>query len=87
VKESVQDAFLNHLRTNKVPVTIFLMNGIKLQGIIDSFDNFSVVLRRERHSQLLYKGTISTITPLSRVQLFEDEGRPERSSRTLSLRY
>jgi host factor-I protein len=55
--QNVQDVFLNYLRKNKVPITVFLMNGIKLQGIIDWFDRFSVVLR---HSQLVYKSTIST---------------------------
>ena len=85
--QPVQEVFLNHLRANKVPVTVFLMNGIRLQGVVDSFDNFSVMLRRDRHSQIVYKGTISTIVPLTRVQLFEDEASPQRSSRTLSLRY
>ena len=58
--QNVQDVFLNYLRKNKVPITVFLMNGIKLQGIIDWFGRFSVVLRRDRHSQLVYKSTIST---------------------------
>ena len=53
--QNVQDVFLGHLRARKMPVTVFLLNGVKLQGIIDSFDRFSVVLRRDRHSQLVYK--------------------------------
>ena len=53
--QTVQDVFLTHLRERKTPVTIFLMNGIKLQGTVDWFDKFSVVLRRDRHSQLVYK--------------------------------
>ena len=69
-----------------MPVTIFLMNGIKLQGIIDWFDNFSVVLRRDRQSQLVYKSTISTIVPMMAVQLFDGERSPPQGKATLSLR-
>ena len=61
--QNVQDVFLNHLRKNKTPVTIFLVNGVKLQGIVTWFDNFSVLLRRDGHSQLVYKHAISTIMP------------------------
>jgi host factor-I protein len=71
--QSVQDVFLNALRKQKIPVTIFLVNGVKLQGIITWFDNFSVLLRREAHSQLVYKHAISTIMPATPVQLFEAE--------------
>jgi host factor-I protein len=85
--QTVQEAFLGHLRDNRVPTTVFLINGIKLQGVIDEFDKFSVVLRRDRHSQLILKGTISTIMPMMRVDLFEEEPSPPRSGRTLSLRY
>ena len=69
--QNVQDVFLNHLRKNKTPVTIFLVNGVKLQGIVTWFDNFSVLLRRDGHSQLVYKHAISTIMPGHPVQLFE----------------
>jgi host factor-I protein len=77
--QNVQDVFLNHVRKNKTPVTIFLVNGVKLQGVISWFDNFSVLLRRDAHSQLVYKHAISTIMPAAPVQLFEtaregDEG-------------
>ena len=78
--QNVQDVFLNHIRKNKVPVTIFLVNGVKLQGIVTWFDNFSVLLRRDAHSQLVYKHAISTIMPASPVQLFEgsrEEGQEE----------
>ena len=61
--QNVQDVFLNHIRKNKVPVTVFLVNGVKLQGIITWFDNFSVLLRRDAHSQLVYKHAISTVMP------------------------
>ncbi len=69
--QNVQDVFLNHIRKNKVPVTIFLVNGVKLQGIVTWFDNFSVLLRRDAHSQLVYKHAISTVMPSTPVQLFE----------------
>ena len=69
--QSVQDVFLNNIRKNKMPVTIFLVNGVKLQGIVTWFDNFSVLLRREAHSQLVYKHAISTIMPAGPLQLFE----------------
>lgn len=69
--QNVQDVFLNHIRKNKVPVTIFLVNGVKLQGIVTWFDNFSVLLRRDAHSQLVYKHAISTVMPATPVQLFD----------------
>ena len=59
----LQDAFLNLLRKNKVPVTMFLVKGVKLQGIVTWFDNFSVLLRRDGQSQLVYKHSISTVMP------------------------
>lgn len=74
---NLQDTFLNHLRKNKVPVTIFLMNGVKLQGIITWFDNFCVLLRRDAHSQLVYKHAISTVMPATPVQLFDGGGRDD----------
>jgi host factor-I protein len=61
--QNVQDVFLNHVRKSKTPVTIFLVNGVKLQGIITWFDNFSVLLRRDGHTQLVYKHAISTVMP------------------------
>ena len=69
--QNVQDVFLNHVRRNKTPVTIFLVNGVKLQGIITWFDNFCVLLRRDAHSQLVYKHAISTIMPAHPVALFD----------------
>ena len=69
--QNVQDVFLNHVRKNKLPVTVFLVNGVKLQGIITWFDNFSVLLRRDAHSQLVYKHAISTVMPAQPVQLFD----------------
>jgi len=69
--QNVQDVFLNHVRKNKVPVTIFLVNGVKLQGMITWFDNFCVLLRRDGQSQLVYKHAISTVMPGAPVNLFE----------------
>ena len=72
-KQNLQDSFLNHVRKQKVPVTVFLVNGVKLQGVITWFDNFCVLLRRDGHSQLVYKHAISTVMPSVPVQLFEQE--------------
>ena len=60
---NLQDVFLNALRRSKTPVTMFLVKGVKLQGIITWFDNFSVLLRRDGQAQLIYKHAISTIMP------------------------
>ncbi len=70
---SLQDTFLNNVRKNKVPLTVFLVNGVKLQGIVTWFDNFCVLLRRDGHSQLVYKHAISTIMPSQPIQLSEGE--------------
>ena len=59
--ENLQETFLNQIRKEKSSVTIFLINGVKLQGIITWFDNFSVLLRRDGHTQLVYKHAISTV--------------------------
>jgi len=71
--QNLQDAFLNTVRKNKAPLTIFLVNGVKLQGIVTWFDNFCLLLRRDGHSQLVYKHAISTIMPAQPIQLFEAE--------------
>ncbi len=68
---NLQDMFLNNLRRGKIPVTMFLVKGVKLQGVITWFDNFSVLLRRDAHSQLVYKHAISTVMPAHPIQLFE----------------
>ena len=69
--QNVQDVFLNHVRKSKTPVTVFRVNGVKLQGIITWFDNFSVLLRRDGHTPLVYKHAISTVMPGSPIQLFD----------------
>ena len=76
-KQNLQDTFLNSVRKSKTPLTIFLVNGVKLQGVVTWFDNFCVLLRRDGQSQLVYKHAISTIMPAQPVQLYEqgaDEG-------------
>ncbi|WP_420145073.1 RNA chaperone Hfq [Sphingobium sp.] len=68
---NLQDIFLNSLRKSKTPVTMFLVKGVKLQGIITWFDNFSVLLRRDGQSQLVYKHAISTVMPAASMDLTE----------------
>ena len=68
---NLQDIFLNYMRKTKTPVTMFLVKGVKLQGIITWFDNFSVLLRRDGHTQLVYKHAISTVMPGAPIQLFD----------------
>lgn len=68
---NVQDVFLNHVRKNKTPLTVFLINGVKLQGVVTWFDSFSMLLRRDGHSQLVYKHAISTVMPQGPIQLFD----------------
>ncbi|MEO0418178.1 MAG: RNA chaperone Hfq [Pseudomonadota bacterium] len=72
---NLQDAFLNLLRRNKTPVTMFLVKGVKLQGIVTWFDNFSILLRRDGQSQLVYKHAISTIMPGASMDARQFEGR------------
>ena len=71
-KQNLQDTFLNAVRKGRSPVTVFLVNGVKLQGNITWFDNFCVLLRRDNQSQLVYKHAISTVMPVTPVQLFEE---------------
>ena len=73
----LQDVFLNYVRKQKLPVTVFLINGVKLQGVITSFDNFCMLLRRDGHSQLVYKHAISTVMPSSPVNLQDATGEQE----------
>ena len=70
---NLQDMFLNGLRRSKTPVTMFLVKGVKLQGIITWFDNFSVLLRRDGQAQLIYKHAISTIMPAQPLNLADIE--------------
>jgi host factor-I protein len=76
--QTLQDPFLNALRKERVPVSIYLVNGIKLQGQIDSFDQF-VVLLKNSVSQMVYKHAISTVVPARNVRLATDEESAEPS--------
>ena len=75
--KNVQDVFLNKIRKEKMTVTVFLVNGVKLQGVVTWFDNFSMLLRRESHVQLVYKHAISTIMPGGPLNL-QDDGEDEQ---------
>lgn len=79
-KQSLQDVFLNTVRKNKTSLTIFLVNGVKLQGVVTWFDNFCVLLRREGQIQLVYKHAISTIMPSQPVQLFDKDEADEENA-------
>ena len=72
-QSNLQDTFLNSVRKSKNPVTLFLVNGVKLQGVITWFDNFSVLLRREGTVQLVYKHAISTIMPSLPIDLIDED--------------
>ncbi len=75
--QNVQHVFLNYVRKNKTPLTVFLVNGVKLQGVITWFDNFCVLLRRDGISQLVYKHAISTVMPVGPIQLYEADQNDE----------
>ncbi|MBC6715031.1 MAG: RNA chaperone Hfq [Aurantimonas coralicida] len=77
--QNLQDLFLNTVRKQKISLTIFLVNGVKLTGVVTSFDNFCVLLRRDGHSQLVYKHAISTIMPSQPVHMYDgsDEDRKD----------
>ena len=72
-QHNLQDFFLNHLRKQHVSVTVFLINGVKLQGIIAWFDNYSILLKRDGHVQLIYKHAVSTIMPATLIDMQEIE--------------
>ena len=72
-RQNLQDAFLNQVRKEKNSVTVFLINGVKLQGVITWFDNFCLLLRRDEQSQLVYKHAISTIMPSQNISLYNGE--------------
>lgn len=80
--QNIQDVFLNRIRKEKHTVTVFLVNGVKLQGIVTWFDNFCLLLKRDSHIQLVYKHAISTIMPSGPLALYDgdDSGSGEDSS-------
>ncbi|WP_025884968.1 RNA chaperone Hfq [Asaia prunellae] len=75
--ETVQDLFLQHLQQNGQPVTVFLVNGVKLQGVIPRFDHETIILRRDGHTQLVFKHAVSTIMPVAPLTLFAQDGETE----------
>lgn len=72
-QQNIQDVFLNRIRKEKNSVTVFLVNGVKLQGIVTWFDNFSLLLKRDSHIQLVYKHAISTIMPSGPLSLYDGD--------------
>jgi RNA-binding protein Hfq len=78
-KQNLQDVFLNHVRKAKTPLTLYLVNGIKLQGYITWFDNFSILLKRDNQLQLIYKHAVSTIQPNAYVDLFVGDDATENA--------
>ena len=72
-QHNLQDLFLNHLRKQHISLTVFLVNGVKLQGIITWFDNYSILLKRDGHVQLIYKHAVSTIMPATPIDMQEIE--------------
>jgi host factor-I protein len=76
-QQNLQDVFLNKIRKEKMTVTVFLMNGVKLQGIITWFDNFSMLMKREGQVQLVYKHAISTIMPGGPLNLNEEDSKSD----------
>jgi host factor-I protein len=73
---NLQDTFLNQVRKESIPLTIYLVNGFQLRGLVKGFDNFTVVLENEGKQQLVYKHAISTITPSRAVSLAPKEDEP-----------
>ena len=70
--QNAQNDFLNDIKNNKIAVTVFLINGVKLQGVITWFDDTSLLLRRDGHTQLVYKHAVSTIMPSTTVDVVEE---------------
>jgi host factor-I protein len=71
-KYHLQEVFLNHIRKNKIPTTVFLTNGVKLQGIVTWFDHYTILLKREGFTQLVFKHAISTVVPAAPINLRGD---------------
>jgi len=70
---NIQDTFLNQLRKDNIPVTVFLMNGFQIRGVIRAFDNFTIIIDSEGRQQMVYKHAISTFTPQRNVSLMQQE--------------
>ena len=72
---TTHDKFLNEIKNNQMPVTVFLINGVKLQGLISDFDETSLLLKRDGHTQLVYKPAVSTIMPNNIIDFAAEEGK------------
>ena len=73
-EQNLQDTFLNQSRKNRTPLTVFLMNGFQMRGVVTGFDNFTLVLESDGKQQLIYKHAVSTLSPMKPVNL-EQEAR------------
>ena len=78
---NAQDALLNYVRRNKIQVTMFLLNGVKMVGTVTCFDQSCILLRKDSYLQLIYKHAISTISPHSNVTIFDWDGEDKRQGR------
>lgn len=76
---NLQDAFLNQVRKEKIPVTIFLANGFQIKGMVKGFDSFTVVVELDQRQQLIYKHSISTVAPIRPVNISSFEAKPNDS--------
>ena len=74
---NLQDAFLNQVRKDKILVTIYLVNGFQIRGMVKGFDNFTVVVELDGKQQLVYKHAISTVAPLKPVAILAMENKPD----------
>ena len=74
---NLQDSFLNQVRKEKIPVTIFLVNGFQIKGIVRGFDNFTVIVELEQKQQLVYKHAISTVAPVKPIGMLNLDPRSE----------
>ncbi|MGR6835807.1 RNA chaperone Hfq [Syntrophomonas erecta] len=74
---NLQDAFLNQVRKDKIPVTIYLVNGFQIKGIVKGFDNFTVIVEMDQKQQLVYKHAISTVAPIKSIGLLNLDAKNE----------
>lgn len=83
---NLQDSFLNQIRRESIPATVYLMNGFQLRGVVKGFDNFTVLLDSEGKQMLVYKHAISTITPVRPINIspFEPPDKPKDEARPVN---
>ena len=80
---NLQDSFLNQVRKENIPVIIYLVNGFQIRGSVRGFDNFTVIIEQVGKQQLVYKHAVSTISPLSAIEIIAPEARREERSQLL----